>query len=672
MDTPTQVEELDVKEYIQALQVRMLRQSIGHMPDAIDPRTGLIGIKNGLFARPGKNSFPDDVLGVLEDERHERRWPGIQGPLFVFWDGHKTRSYVGLETILLHPEKRVRTAALNELARQSKTIERFLSPDTESRLNELGEVIIADNTPEALSSTVEIADRLNDDYFYHLEGVRQCAQLKIFDELPHFLFRVLAPNERTLQFLMQLPVWSPNRQGKAIEQMLTGIVEAAATIDELLDEYFRLFGHLPLAGQNSAGAVVGAWKSGHELQGDPWRQVWDWADKNRSPLARYHACQLLCHNSDWVADGRRLEFANECRQLVDGTSTFTGWKRRCDLARHYIRHMESLCPGADGGRIAAFAWWLTEYLQSVLDSFEAESRDRCDTAIEEACRISDEVWTIVRPSVSRSSLRYATHFSANLWATALLAELACSELSSVFDQNSPPRDSLALALSKPSFVGLGREGRSSIDFAFESCTVPLMRQVAELDIDQSLATLLRSNAKVLAGIREEGQLNEFIKGLPTMECHVANLVAHELRLSSFEGTTPLDAAWELFLDDDWRKQVLVDGSDQAVEMILSAAIELQLSDSTHDWASYLPHILALVTEEASECDTRRRLLFAYAVTTSLAVDSVSAIQRLLTSPTRRDFEDFVAKWRERIELATPISPAWVAARLRGVKCVLHI
>ncbi len=672
MEMSKQLENIEVKDYIRALQARMLRHSVGELPTEIDPRTALIALKNGLFAHPGKDSFPDKVLDILEDEHHKKRAVGMGGPLFFYREDERTRRYFWLDQIVLHPEVRARSAALNELDRRIRQFERFLNPETETRLNELRELAVRDNSAPALSAAVEIADRLNDDYFYQIAGARQCASLHAFDELPELLHRVLAPKESRLQFLMELPVWSPNRQGKAIQRMLKQMVETAETLHELLDAYFLRFGHLPLTGQASAGAVVRDWKANHEFQDDPWQHVWDWATRNGSPLARYHACQLLCHNPEWVGEDRYSAFANECAQIIRGASMPTAWNRRCDLARHYSRHLELLCPGADAERTAAFAWWLTEYLHASLDSFGAEARDRCNAIIDEACRISDEVWMIVRPPTTRSSLRYATQFSANLWATSILAELSGSELLQIFDGSSGARSTVATALSKPSFVGLGRADRDSPDFSFECPTLPLMRRMVDLDVDESVATTLQRNVDVLTRIREKDELIDLLKAFPTLEPNEAKLIAHELRLSSFEGTVPLDAFWDLLFNEDWRKRVLVDADEQSVEMLLSAAIEIELSDSSHDWESYLPHILALVTEEAFEDDARQRLLFAYSVTTSLAVDSVSAIQRLLTSPSRRDYEDFVTKWRERIERATPISPAWVAARLRGLKSVLHL
>ena len=71
----------------------------------------------------------------------------------------------------------------------------------------------------------------------------------------------------------------------------------------------------------------------------------------------------------------------------------------------------------------------------------------------------------------------------------------------------------------------------------------------------------------------------------------------------------------------------------------------------------------LTCEELAGDTERKRMLFAYTVVSSIAVDSVSAVERLLTGAHRRDYEDFVKKWRERIERITPLAPAWIAARL---------
>lgn len=55
-----------------------------------------------------------------------------------------------------------------------------------------------------------------------------------------------------------------------------------------------------------------------------------------------------------------------------------------------------------------------------------------------------------------------------------------------------------------------------------------------------------------------------------------------------------------------------------------------------------------------------------------AIQAAREAERLLQGPRRREYAEFVAKWRERIERLTPFAPAWIAARMRAMKAALYV
>jgi hypothetical protein len=150
------------------------------------------------------------------------------------------------------------------------------------------------------------------------------------------------------------------------------------------------------------------------------------------------------------------------------------------------------------------------------------------------------------------------------------------------------------------------------------------------------------------------------------------VVGLALRAASFSDNVAATPIWEAFSDPQWRRAVLAQGSPRAVELMTEAALELVARDQDHDWRSYLPHFLAIAADDESNSSEGRKILFDLIVLVSISVDSVSAIERLLRGLGRNHYAEVAKGWREKIERITPHAPAWIAARMRGMKAVLHV
>ena len=650
----------------------MMRHSFAHLPKTMDARTAIICAKNHLFRSPLKSPLPQDVLRVVENPNHVRRLPASSGPLIVFRMGAKGRGLIQLATLFLNPDRRVRQAAVAELERQLGRHPPFLGPQTRIRFEDLRESVLSYDVQDSLGATVELHDCLRNDYFYQRAALRQCADVRADEELCGYLRGLLVPNEVAMQFLAGLPVWSPERQDADIQAMRRDMVQSAASLQDLLCEYFRLFGHLPLAGSTSAAGVVAGWREKHGDPADPWDRIWSWVKDNGSLLASYHACQVLCHVPEWVGEEHRQSLLGTIADVIRGPSSNAQWKLRCDLARHYCRHLETLSPGADSERVASFAWWFAEMLGETFDAFSSPVLRIANEIVENASRASDEVWLVARPFATVSPLRYATLFSGSMWSMAMMCEIGDSPLMAFADKHEGILGALATSLTKHECGALDR-GRNdrTIWYAFQRTSDALCERIA-MRVDAENADSIRSARSVVTAACTDPGLGTMVRRLASYDESVALAIAHEVRLAAYCGDAPCVDIWDSFADSCWREQVLAKGEAQSVELLCNAAIQLQLADPAHEWRSYLPHFLAMTCEDLAADRERKRLLFAYTIIASIAVDSVSAVERLLNGIHRRDYEPFVEKWRERIERLTPVAPAWIAANLRGMKASLYI
>lgn len=661
------------KGAIRAIQSRILRHAFDHVPEVFDSRTAIMMIKNELVESIPQNSIPESLIEIIENPKHEERWPDSCGPFILFHEEDKKRGVIELSKVFINPEIRIRSAALSELDHQDLQYDKhglFMSPQSKQHINELRATVLLNDLQESLSASIEINDILEDDFFFQLAGLRQSLQFRLINELPNLLKRLLAPTQRTIQFLEDLPIWSPQRQQAEIELHRNRIVENIDTFSKALCEYYRLFGHLPLAGSFSAAGVIGSWVSNHKLPENPWEQIWDWANKNGSPLACYHACQLLCHNPSWVPEEYRQELLSVIAGIVFGANEHEEWKSRCDLGRHYCRYLESLESGADSSRIAAFSWWLAETFASTIDKFDKETREVCFSILEDEFEKSGEIRTIVRLPVSTSPLRCMTHCSQSIWSTSILCELFNSEILNFYDQQTNTIVVLKKIFCNISHVPLNSRPDQYAEFAFEFSS-SLFEEIYSKELLDSNDKSMESIYSTLIEARSDRGLNLLLTELPTAKEAIAFVTVNELRLQSLNGDSPSEILFELFSDEEWRTGVLVDQGEAIIALLCSAAIEVAMHDSEHEWIIFLPHFLASVCEKTHSIDNRRHL-FGYTVVSSLASNSVSAIERLLKGNNRRAYEEYVTEWRQRIENLSPIAPVWIRAKLRAIKSVLYV
>jgi len=638
----------------------------------LDGRTALIVLKHRLFAVSRNGPVTVDMVPPIYRAWPHRRRGEATGPLLVSVqkDG---RTISELKMLLLDPALRVRQAAFAELGRLIEACPDLVCPETRSRLAAISEAAIIDNEADALSAAVEVADLLDADFLYQLAGFRECSALKLEDSIYPFLQRLLSPDITAMRFLLALPVWSPSRQQDVVESLISRMVNEASSLSALLAAYYRYFGHLALSGTASAGGVVARWCRSHEIRDDPDAEILNWAREAGSPLAEYHRCEVLCRNPQWLNAEQRAKWLNSCIAVIRGVTHDGPWHVRVDLARHYCRHLETLSPHADGERVAAMAWWLAEQVGAMVATADKKSQARCTEQIAVACRASEEAWLLGRPPVQASKLRYATLFSASLWGTALLAALAESPTPLSEPERESIADEIGAILAKPAFIHLGfPDDVGGGVYAFERPTDRLAECVRTHLQDQAVAGRLERLIDFQARARCPPEFAKLLLEWAPVDEFDKLLLAHELRLAAHCSPAVAESVWQAFSNDGWRQRILLGCTDDIVELVCTAAIELQCTDSDREWQVYLPHFFALACAESENRSDRQRLLFAYIVAASLAANSVSAVQRLLSEPDRQDFADMVDEWRKRIERAIPIAPPWISAKLRGLKAVLYI
>ncbi|MEQ8637929.1 tetratricopeptide repeat protein [Gimesia maris] len=661
-------------ESIRSLQSRMLRHVIHHLTGTFDSRTAMIVIKNSLIKPIPQSLIPEHIVEIIEDPEHKNRWPGSYGPYILARNEKNVREMIELNIAILTPDLRLRKAGLAELDRQMIVHTNrkflFLSPQTKIEIDKNRDDLLSDDTQKCLTASIKTSDLLEEDFFYQMAGFKQSLLFNLGTEVSTLLKRLLTPSEETIQFLRELPIWSPLRQHSEIEELLIRIIEKSSTLSEVLSEYFRLFGHIPLTGKISAGGVVAAWADKHGLPEDPGKLVLDWVSKNSSPLVRYHACQILCHNPTWVLQDHNEVVLDLVSEIVNSKKSNEHWNLRCDLSRHFCRHLETINTGADSERLAAFSWWLAENLAHVIESYAKQNRETCNSILSDEFSNSEALWTVVRLPVSRSSLRYMSIISHSVWATSILCEFIDSNLSSRFEPQCVRVLELQKLLFTIPYIPVGKKENSLVGYSFESSNIFLEKQYSKVkssinDENDRLA------CTTIIDARSELGFEKLLRNLPSTDENSARAIAYALYIEAMCGSVPGNLLYELFSDHDWRNAVLINHNEEVITLVCNAVIEVALSDKNNEWDIYLPHYFALSCE-ANQQQERKERLFNYVVISSIATITVSAIERILKSSDRRSYAESVEYWRKKIEEISPNAPAWISAKLRDIKSVLYI
>ena len=96
---------------------------------------------------------------------------------------------------------------------------------------------------------------------------------------------------------------------------------------------------------------------------------------------------------------------------------------RCELAGHYLNHLECLAPGQYGEILGWLAWWLAEKLAVVFGSSSGVlARIRASAVQPELIR-SGIMVRMTHPSIQPATLRFATRYVRSLWSLSIITAI---------------------------------------------------------------------------------------------------------------------------------------------------------------------------------------------------------------------------------------------------------
>ena len=660
--------------------VRMRNTALNHF-ERIGPRTLRVLQDFDLFDGETPPIGEGVDLAVLSDQQHARRRNLPDGPLVAYLsevDESELR-IIELPILLFSDDLDVRQTALECIENMLVQDSMAVTSRTATMLEDSRDALVSENPEEWRPAAVSVCDALYDDVLVALHGVRQCLESEPVIEYGLNLYqpKLIHPSVTSVDSI-SLPIGHPERDHGALAKLLSGMIVSASSLVELCGEYLANLGFLPLAPPYGLAAVVSKWLDSNP-RGDPWHEVWAWANAESSPIARYHACSVFVLLPELIPDGKLPYLWSEVLKVVQGSARkgtdfpdYELWELRRDLARHYSSHFEAHLPDGDGASIGCFAWWFAEQVAALFPANARAAKFYRENWIKPALQLSGLIWLASSAPIERSFLRYITFSVQSPWATALLTlmgehlgELAPTEQS----EDVQVRFHEALLFSTFSSMPFPIKTPNDPTFAQECSIADTVLKWNEYQAEEHRKDLQMLFDMSQALGTTDG-LCDALRKIGESEPPVQTAVCTALKAKVYNDSTVADGIWEVISDVDWREKVL--GSvDHLVQELLIDSLIMLMVNNRGKWLSHLPHYIAELCEKEVD-EERRSVLFIFVIHTSLASDSVSAVRRLLRGEKKAMFVECVKDFRARVEAIRPESPPWVAGKLRGLMASLYV
>jgi len=654
----------------------IIRQRLGaiSLEDKMDVRTYVHLLKHGLAKG---RSGAKDITTIEQAFRETKSLCNIPGP-FIFYrpdESKGTRVVMTIYHVILNRSPKVRKLTSEYLLKEEMAT--YMCPQVLDMIRESVGVVSSRSRKKWIPAAVKLSDAIENDWLLNYQGVLQAVKMNFDDGIGKCLTKIMCPDTSALG-AMGKGVLTPSRSQDEIKGRVREIVAKASEFTAALQEYYMGFGHIPLAADMSVCSLYNEWVRTMGPVEDTWQLFWEWAASLTSPLARYHVCYFFANNPELIPADAKQQFVKEviaviCPSEEDKGQWFEAWTSRCELARYYCEYLECRLPGASGEKITTQAWWLADKVADVCgDDPENIKRFREQTVEPEESSTSI-IWQLTHLATEPSFLRYATLYVKNLWSLSLVSQLCSETLEILLSAATETQKKAIDAAVAGNLVNLFpiRRADDKLVFAFDKGCVEPARALAKSGYEEQDKEMLSSFIDGVAKITSEAGLRDSLKRLPEGNATDQMLSAHAVHILANMDRVPKEFIWDCLVDKDWVKRTFVGLNAMCAEHLFGGLNEIQLR-TKGKWDEQLPHLYATLSEELGEDEEKRKLSFAFTVISSLAANSVSAVDRLLKGKGRFNYQEEVGYWRRKIEYSIPLIPQWCRARLRAMLASLYV
>jgi hypothetical protein len=642
------------------------------LEDNVDARTYNYLFKHKLVKGKGKI---EDVKIVVKAFQETASICSTAGPyIFTKEDTKKgSREAINISVLLLSHKKKIRELALNYLLQS--TVAPLMCLSTQEIIIKNKPAILSESREKWVSAAIKVSDSIENDWLFNCQGALQSLKTNFKQGINECLTKLLRPDISSFVALNR-GILTPNQSQDEIKKGIKEIVEKTSTFPEALEKYYTIFGYIPLADDFSVCDLYNNWVQNKGRIENIWRLLWEWANSNPSPIRRYHVCNLFITHPSLIPDDEKDKFLSEVLSIIcfseqENKTWHNQWVIRCELARYYCEYLESKLPGANGDKIASQSWWLAEKVSSIFQK-EDEIIEFRKTIEPEENQMS-VVWQLIRLGVEPSVFRYATLYVRNLWSISLIAQLGEEVLNILLSSaTDSQKESLASTITgNMTILFPTKESNDKPVFGFDCGCIGTARKLINIGYQGKQKELLNALIESIEKLTNESQIETYLKRLPEGNQGDQILTVRAIHILAGMNKIPEQIIFNYLIEREWVKRVFSQLNDLYAENLFDGLHEIQIRNKGK-WDEQLPHVYAFLCEELHEDKEKLKLYFAFTVISSLAADSISAIDRLLKGRNRFDYQDEVKQWRNKIEHSMPYISELCRARLRGMLANLYI
>ncbi len=673
-------ERLSESEVARALKARMAAAALKHA-SRVDIRTGTLLEHAGLLKRDDESDISPHLLSMLSSADHALRIKTTGGPILLYKEAENRDQPFALDIRLLFfstsPE--TRKAAWNYfMSPENSGCSCELARPTRATLSSVREQLCNPDPRIWQKAALQANDSIELDLPAHLAGLRQSISQQYEEGLRYHISKLLAPDPKCFDLLTKSMLQPSTHQNEILDS-----IKSLSNEEQLIpacEIFINELGILPFSLKLSFTEMLEKWIDCHSPQGN-WRgDIREWVKSTNHPLARFYVSLALLEIESATEEVEEIDFINdllnalfsESRTSENAKADKVYWDLSCALARHYLRHLETLSPGDSGEALAMAAWWLSSRLALTLIEFP-EYFDHLNTvAIQPQINNTERAWRFSNPTIQSSAASIATHFAISPWRLSALNALSFAgarsrsiisrmEARNVFERDIAKNIAFGCATPKT-------DGAPDI-YRFEVQFDEYLDRMQSIICDQESLALIQLTKDLHAASLNGDTFMKKFSNLSDCDDIEQFIIVNQTRNLSWQGKLPLDAVWSKLVDPHWRSKTFRKLSTTALE-ILFVAFAYSLNKGGGKWQAGLPHIYAQAAEDAINDDEKVKFLFALTMFSSIHTHSVSAIERLLRGQARSKFIEHGRWWKNILAQSSRTAPPWVSARIRALSAAI--
>lgn len=643
----------------------------------VDPHSAaLLEASGSLRVRVQRDGPTESGIDALNNVDSEFRVDAPRGPLFFHRDAEDTIVHVfPITDLLVFQNEIARKAAIAYLQQLSDDGSVSPAKITNETIKQRKRQAIAKTAKTWYPAMLEIENAVTNDWRLNLAGFRQSLITQKNDWISPFWAKCVAPEIHPAHTVPKEAFFAVS-DGEWVSEKIEAL-KSRPDAQVIVDEYMRLFKHLPLDSPLALYDVL----SSQSRSNEQWQELIDRlltiASEN-DYLAAFQACRtLMAANQHWSETQKPavLQAVGDFVRLSQSEEIDSPRRRRWvilgQLASHFSHWIGFYGPQLSADHTTSLAWWLSDQLSAaVMENLESKDDPKTLTEnlltrnLESVIKDTSLIGQFTGPPTDGS------FFHANTFSLHDGGPFLFSFLMEASKPLAVLADDLGTDLMKE--ISDWMTVRGIVGIANRNCADSLLYRNLEERLSQSLkhwANHLSHDENTFASVRNEtaslgdedfveNLLNEFSK----LELNPQSYLFVRLRHAGFAKKLSPTQFLKFFSSQEKRDQFLDGITEHGVAELLTLLLQMR-SYGDLTYCQQLPHLLVNFLDTKSVASQTEAIV--HAIVCAAASGFVySAIDRLQDMKENEAVQGQLELEAQFLSHLQGIAPSWTWSRLR--------